>query len=65
MSQMTQRITNVNNSLVGLTGALHTHSGTVRDQLKTVEGNVEDLQEKMNAFESHPPTIGEVRGKTF
>ena len=60
---MTQRITNVNKSLVNLNGDLHTHSDTVDDQLKTVEGNVKDLHEKLNAFESHPPTIGEVRGE--
>ena len=60
MSKMTERVSGVNSSLLSLTVKLDSHSHDVERQLKTVEGNVGDLQERMTAFESHPPTIGEV-----
>lgn len=61
MSKMTERVSGVNSSLLSLTLKLDSHSHDVKQQLKTVEGSVGDLQERMTAFESHPPTIGEVR----
>ena len=61
MTQMSQRVTNVNKTLVGLTEELRKHSDKVQDNLKTVEGNVEGLEQKMAALESNPPSIGEVR----
>ena len=60
MSKMTERVSGVNSSLLSLTVKLDSHSHDVERQLKRVEGNVGDLQERMTAFESHPPTIGEV-----
>ena len=60
MSKMTQRVGGVNDSVLGLAGELKTHSGEVDKELHSVGDSVQDLQDRMAAFESHPPTIGEV-----
>ena len=60
MSNMTQRVSVVNDSVLRVAGDLKTHSGTVQEEMETVKDSLKDLLERVTAFESHPPTIGEV-----
>jgi methyl-accepting chemotaxis protein/Ca2+-binding EF-hand superfamily protein len=59
MDQMKQRLGGVNSSLLQVTSDLSSHSKEVHGKLGAVEGDVADLKQRMGAFESHPPTIGE------
>ena len=58
--QMDQRVGGVNKSVILLAGCLDTHSSAMEETLDDVKKSVDDLQNRVAAFESHPPTIGEV-----
>ena len=61
MKEMKQMVAQVNHSLLsGQQSADKQHHDT-QQRLTTAEKNLEQVQGKMANFESHPPTIGEVR----
>ena len=50
----------VNDSVLQLTSHLQTHLGEVEERVGSVEESEDDLKKRVSAFESHPPTIGQV-----
>ena len=60
MEQMEHNVTVVNSSVNQLASHVNTQSTAEEQSLNGIQKSVKDLQNRVDAFESHPPTIGEV-----
>ena len=63
MEKLSSQMSRVNGSVTHLDGRVRDHSATMQGNLEEVKGDVSTLKIKVTAFESHPPTIGEVQCK--
>ena len=57
---MQHQLSGVNSSLDQLASDMDTRSDAAEQSLNGVKKSVKDLESRVGAFESHPPTIGEV-----
>lgn len=62
MEQLQKLIVQVNTSLFSMRDSIGGQQLSAQRKLDTVEASVNTLQNRVSDFESHPPTIGEVRG---
>ena len=60
LDTVSQRVSGVNESVIRLDSSLASHSGEVQETLDGMEKSLGDVRDRVAAFESHPPTIGEV-----